>query len=40
VAEQRAHGESNDFANLVTPQEEVYPINESEIAQMIGIDRK
>lgn len=39
VAEQRAHAESNDFANLLTPQEDVYPINNPEIAQHIGIDR-
>jgi hypothetical protein len=39
VAEQRAHAESNDSANLVTPQEEVYPINNLEIARHIGIDR-
>jgi hypothetical protein len=39
VAEQRAHAESNGFANLLTPREEVYPISNSEIAQKIGIDR-
>jgi len=36
VAEQRAHAESNAFANLVTPQEEVYPVNNPETARIIG----
>jgi len=39
VAEQRAHAQSYDFANLLTPQEEVYPINNLAIARRIGIDR-
>jgi len=39
VAEQRAHAESSEFANLVTPREEVYTVSEPEIAQRIGIDR-
>ena len=39
VTEQRPHAESSDFANLVTPQEEVYPISNPDIARNIGIDR-
>jgi len=40
VAEQRAHVESNGLANLFTPQEEVFPIDNSETAKNIGIDCK
>ena len=39
VAEQRARVESNESANLVTPQEEVYPVNNPDVARHIGIDR-
>jgi len=39
VAEQRAHAESYDSANLVTPREEVYPVANQEIAARLGIDR-
>ncbi|HSU55976.1 MAG TPA: hypothetical protein VLT36_18105 [Candidatus Dormibacteraeota bacterium] len=28
------------FANLVTPREEVYPIGKPEIIEIIGIDRE
>ena len=40
VAEQRAHTESDGFANLVTAREDVYPINKPEIVKIIGIDRE
>lgn len=40
VAEQRTHVESNGLANLLTPQEEVYPIDNPETAKNIGIDCK
>ena len=39
VTEQRAHAESNDFANLVTPQEEVYPVANQGVAAKLGIVR-
>ena len=39
VTEQRAHAESNCFANLVTPREEVYPVVNKEIAARLGIER-
>jgi hypothetical protein len=39
VAEQREHAQTNGYAKLVTPREEVYPITDPEIAQHIGIDR-
>jgi hypothetical protein len=39
VAEQRVNAESDRFSNLVTPREEVYPISNPEIADVIGIDR-
>jgi hypothetical protein len=38
VAEQRAHAATGDFANLVTPSEEVYPIANQEVATRLGID--
>jgi hypothetical protein len=38
VAEQRANAESNGFANLATPREEVYAINDPETARRIGIE--
>lgn len=37
VAEQRANAESNEFAHLVTPREEVYPVDKTEICEQIGI---
>jgi len=39
VAEQRVNAESDRFANLFTPREEVYPISNPEVAHRIGIDR-
>jgi hypothetical protein len=39
VAEQRAHSQASDYAELVTPHEEVYPINNPELAQRIGTNR-
>ena len=39
VAEQRAHAETSGYPDLVTPQEEVYPINNPETAQRIGTNR-
>ena len=39
VAEQRAHAESNDSVNLVTPREEVYPVANQETAARLGIER-
>jgi hypothetical protein len=36
VAEQRANVESNCFANLVTPREEVYPVATQKTATHIG----
>jgi len=39
VAEQRLRAESDRFANLFTPREEVYPISNPEVAQRIGINR-
>ncbi|MBI5818177.1 MAG: DUF4291 domain-containing protein [Verrucomicrobia bacterium] len=39
VTEQRANAQSNGFRDLVTPQEEVYPISNPEIAKHVGIDR-
>jgi len=39
VAEQRVHAESNGFVNLLTPQEEIYPLSNPDVAQHIGIDR-
>ena len=39
VAEQRAHAESNDSTNLVTPREEVYPVANQEIAARLGVER-
>ncbi len=40
VAEQREQAASGVFANLVTPREEVYSINNPEIALHIGLDRR
>ena len=39
VAEQRAHAESNDSTNLVTPREEVYPVVNQEIAARLGVEQ-
>ena len=39
VAEQRAHAESNDSTNLVTPREEVYSVANQEIAARLGVER-
>jgi hypothetical protein len=39
VTEQRAHVESNRIAALVTPREEIYSINNVEMAGNVGIDR-
>lgn len=38
VAEQRRPAEANEFADLVTPREEVYPVAEQELATRLGID--
>jgi hypothetical protein len=38
VAEQRAHAVSDGFSNLVTPREEIYPVNEPKIALSVGLD--
>ncbi len=39
VAEQRTNAESNGFAKLVTPREDVYPVANQEIVARLGIDR-
>ena len=38
VAEQRAHAESEGWANLATPREEVYPVSDSTTAQHLGVN--
>ncbi len=39
VAEQRTNAESNGFAKLVTPREDVYPVANQEIVARLGIER-
>jgi hypothetical protein len=39
VNEQRTQAQRNGFGNLVTPREDVYPIQNPAIARNIGIDR-
>ncbi len=39
VAEQRTHADANGFGELLTPHEEVYPINNADVARHLGIDR-
>jgi hypothetical protein len=38
VAEQRAHAVSDGFSKLVTPREEIYPVNDPKIALSVGLD--
>lgn len=37
VAEQRAHAQAHDYARLVTPREEVYPVADPTVAARLGI---
>jgi hypothetical protein len=40
VVSQRAHLGTNNLENLVTPREEIYPVNNPEIAKRVGIDQR
>ncbi len=39
VTEQRAHGIGHGSVDLLTPQEDGYPVSDPDVAQRLGLDR-
>ncbi|HXJ14883.1 MAG TPA: DUF4291 domain-containing protein [Candidatus Limnocylindrales bacterium] len=39
VAEQRTIAQSYEFVNLLTPREEIYPVNDAEVSKRLGVSK-